>query len=407
MNSYHPKNSKLSLPDKGEPRRTAEPTCTIAKKCSGCQLSNMSYDRQLDYKQAQAVKLLRRYGHVDKIIGMANPYHYRNKATAAVRRTASGKIISGVYSSATGGLTSTDSCFLNDIVANKIIASARGLVAQLHIPVYNPTGGNGYVRHFMVRHSRVTNEYMFTIVCAKDNPPNIDKFAKKLIALHNEVKTVVLCVSNSRKQTVGTVARILHGNGYIQDILCGKHFRISPQSFYQVNPAQTQVLYDTAADFAALTGKERVLDAYCGIGTIALSVSDSAREVVGVELNDAAVKDALVNADLNNASNVRFIAEDAADYIQRAAENGEHFDTVFLDPPRAGCSRRFLLSLGNLAPETVVYISCNPQTLARDLYFIVKNGYKVRKLQPVDMFPWTKHIETVCLLSKSNAKEHI
>ncbi len=396
--------------------------CAVSKKCSGCQLSNIDYSRQLRYKQAQAVKLLRGFCHVESIIGMAYPCHYRNKATAALRRTTSGKIISGVYQSATGGIVATDSCLLNDSAANKIIAAARGLIIQLRIPVYDPATGNGTVRHFMVRSSRAAGsartEYMLAIVCATDSPPRIDEFAQRLTAEHSEIKTIVLCKSTSRKQTVGSVVRVLTGSGYIEDTLCGKRFRVSPRSFYQVNPTQTQVLYETAADLAQLTGSERVLDAYCGTGTIGLTVCGAAKEVVGVELNESSVRDAQENIALNGATNMSVVCGDAAELMAKTARaakarlgtaaksvsptetNG--FDVVFIDPPRAGCSMKFLKALVSVSPQRVVYVSCEPQTLARDLRFLTQHGYTVRRIQPVDMFPWTKHIETVVSLSQAD-----
>ena len=196
-------------------------------------------------------------------------------------------------------------------------------------------------------------------------------------------------------------------NGYIEDILCGKTFRISAKSFYQINPTQTEVLYGLAVDFAGLTGKERVLDAYCGTGTIGIVASDKAKEVIGVELNEQAVRDAKVNAKLNNTENIRFFAADAGKFMVEAARAKEKFDLVFMDPPRAGSDLNFLKSLVTLAPEKVVYISCNVETQARDLTFLCKNGYRVKKIQPVDMFPHTNHVETVVQLVRKNPDTHI
>lgn len=377
-----------------------KPICKVSKKCGACQLSNMDYTRQLNFKQANVVKLLRRFGHVGKIIGMAYPYNYRNKVQAVVRRASNGNIVTGVYQSSTGGIAVTDSCFINDVKANEIIVSARRLFVSLKIQPFNPQNGRGTVRHIMVRKGFLTNEYMVVLVCASDKLPNADILTNKLIEKYPEIKTVVLNVNKSPKMMLGTYEKVLFGNGYIEDVLCGKRFRISPRSFYQVNPTQTQVLYTTAVDYAELSGKERILDAYCGIGTIGLVASDSVKEIVGVEVNGDAVNDARINAELNNVKNAHYYKADAAAFMREAAESGEHFDAVFVDPPRAGCNRIFLQSLAALSPSKIVYVSCNPQTLSRDLYYLIHNGYEVRKIQPVDMFPHTNHTECVVLIQK-------
>lgn len=380
------------------------PVCDVAKKCGACQLSNMDYSRQLKFKQAGAVKLLRRFCRVNQIIGMAYPYHYRNKVQAAVRRGANGRTVTGVYQSSTGGVVATDNCFINDKKANEIIAYLRGLLISLKIPPYNPKNGSGAVRHIMVRKGFATGEYMAVIVCVSDKLPNSDKLVQKLVDQYKEIKTVVLNVNKSPKMLLGANEKVLYGDGFIEDVLCGRRFRISPRSFYQVNPAQTEVLYSTAIDYAELTGEERVLDAYCGIGTIGLVAAKSAKEVVGVELNGEAVKDAKANSELNGADNIKFFKADSGEFMRNAAARGEHFDVVFADPPRAGCSREFLKSLVELKPDKAVYISCNPQTLARDLYFLIHNGYEVRRIQPIDMFPHTNHVECVCLLTQQKAE---
>lgn len=376
------------------------PVCKVAKKCGACQLSNMDYSRQLSFKQATVVKMLRRFGHVSKIIGMAYPYYYRNKVQAAVKRASNGNTITGVYQSSTGGIVVTDDCFINDKKANEIVTAIRKLIISLKIPVFNPQNGRGTVRHIMVRKGFATGEYMVVLVCANDKLPNSQELVEKLVLKFREIKTVVLNVNKSPKMMLGSYEKVLFGDGYIEDILCGKRFRISPRSFYQVNPTQTEVLYSTAIDFANLTGRERVLDAYCGIGTIGLIAADKAKNVVGVELNGEAIKDARINAKLNNVQNADYFKADAAAFMREAAKEKERFDVAFVDPPRAGCNRVFLESLAYLKPEKIVYVSCNPQTLSRDLYFLIHNGYKVNAIQPVDMFPHTGHVECVVLMSR-------
>lgn len=376
--------------------------CSVARKCGGCQLSNMDYERQLKFKQAYVVKLLRRYCRVNDIIGMDNPYHYRNKVQAIIRRASNGKIISGVYQSVNSGIVVTDDCFLNDIKANEMIKYIRGQLTKLKIKPFTPKNQQGYIRHIMIRKGSSTGEYMAVIVAVSENIPNIDKLTANITEKYKEIKTVVLCVNKSDKLMLGKNEKILYGKGYIDDVLCERKFRISARSFYQVNSVQTQVLYSKAMEAAQLTGQERVLDAYCGIGTIGLCAADKAKTVLGVEINGDAVHDAIANAKRNNITNADFIHADAALFMQEAAENGERFDIVFADPPRAGCSKVFLEALIKLAPKRVVYISCNPETLARDMYSLTKNGYKTEMIQPVDMFPHTKHIECVVLMSRIN-----
>ena len=252
-----------------------------------------------------------------------------------------------------------------------------------------------------MRNARQTGEYMVVLVCFDDELKGEEQLVSMLVKRFPQIRTVVLNVSRSAKMTLGARERTLFGDGYIEDVLCGRRFRISPRSFYQINPVQTEALYDTAARFAQLSGRERVLDAYCGIGTIGITAGRGARQIVGVELNGAAVKDARENAALNGMDNAEYFEGDAAEFMREAAKNGERFDVVFADPPRAGCSRVFLSSLCELSPKKVVYISCDPETLARDLYYLTNNGYKVRSIQPVDMFPNTKHLETVCLLTRN------
>lgn len=383
------------------------PTCKVAKKCGACQLSNMDYTRQLSFKQATVVKLLRRFGHVEKIIGMAYPYHYRNKVQASVRRASNGNTITGIYQSATNGIVVTDSCFINDQKANEMIKTIRRLFADYKIQPYNPRNGRGTVRHIMIRKGLATGQYMIVLVCADTKLPDLTEFCKALTERYNEIRSIILNINKLDKMMLGSNEKLLFGTPYIEDVLCGKRFHISARSFYQVNPLQTEVLYSTAIDFANLTGTERILDAYCGTGTIGIAASDKAKSIVGVELNGEAVKDARTNAELNGISNAKYYKADAAAFMREAAANGENFDVMFIDPPRAGCSRVFLEAAAKLAPKRTVYISCNPQTLSRDLYFLIHNGFRVEKIQPVDMFPHTSHVEVVCLLSKLKSDKHI
>ena len=388
--------------------KTNPDACPLAKKCGGCQLQNMTYERQLKWKQARCEILLKKFGKVEKIIGMENPYHYRNKVQAAFCRTKSGKIISGVYQSGSHRIVSVDSCMTEDEIADKIIVDIRNMVPKFKIWTYDEDKGTGFLRHVLVKRGFSSGQVMVVIVGASGYFPMKKKFTAALLEMHPEITTVVLNINPKDTNLVlGDREEILYGNGYIEDTLCGCVFRISPKSFYQINPVQTEKLYGKAMELAKLDKDTKVLDAYCGIGTIGLVAAKTAGDVIGVELNPDAVKDAISNAKRNNSKNARFYCADAGDFMQELAENGERFDVVFMDPPRSGSSRKFIESLAVASPEKVVYISCNPETLARDLQMITKKGYKVRKICPVDMFPHTNHTETVCLLSKLNTKHHI
>ena len=388
--------------------KTNPDACPLAKKCGGCQLQNMNYERQLKWKQARCEILLKKFGKVEKIIGMDNPYHYRNKVQAAFGRTKSGKIISGVYQSGSHRIVMVDSCMTEDETADKIIVDIRNMLPKFKIWTYDEDRGTGFLRHVLVKRGFASGEVMVVIVGASGYFPMKKKFTAALLEMHPEITTVVLNINPKDTNLVlGEREEVLYGNGYIEDTLCGCVFRISPKSFYQINPVQTEKLYGKAMELARLDGNTKVLDAYCGIGTIGLVAAKTAGEVIGVELNPDAVKDAISNAKRNDAKNARFYCADAGDFMQEIAENGERFDVVFMDPPRSGSSKKFIDSLAVASPERIVYISCNPETLARDLQMITKKGYKVRKICPVDMFPHTNHIETVCLLSKLNTKHHI
>ncbi len=374
--------------------------CPHAKKCGGCQLQNLPYPEQLRMKQAKLIRLLGRFGRISEIIGMEDPTHYRAKVQAAFRQK-SGAVVSGVYQSSSGRIVDVEECLLEDPCAAPILRTIRKLCASMKIKPYDISTGRGFLRHVLIRVSRTTGEIMVVLVTTPGEFRGERSFGNELLRRHPEITTLVRNINSTDTALfLGHESFVLHGEGYITDRLCGLTFRISPRSFYQVNPAQTEILYAKAREFASLTGNERVLDAYCGTGTIGLSMAASAREIVGVEVNRDAVADARENALRNDIPNAIHITADAGQYMREAAAAGESFDVVVTDPPRAGCSPAFLKSLLTLAPERVVYVSCDPETLARDLHMLVKGGYRVRRIQPVDMFPFTGHVETVCLLSK-------
>ena len=377
--------------------------CPLYKKCGGCQLQNMTYDSQLSYKMAKEIKLLSKFGKVDEIIGMDDPYNYRNKVQAAFGKTRGGKTVSGVYQSSSHRIVMVDECMIEDKRADKIIVSVRKLIDEFKILPYNEDTKKGFLRHVLVKTAKQTGEVMVVLVTSTYTFKGKNNFIKELLTIHPEITTIVQNVNNkSTSMVLGKDETVLYGKGYITDILCKCKFRISPKSFYQINPMQTEILYNKALEFAGLTGKEIVIDAYCGIGTIGICASEYAKNVIGVELNPDAVHDAIINAKLNERKNIYFHNMDAGKFMVDMAKAGEKADVVFMDPPRAGSDINFLSSLFTLSPKRIVYISCNPETLARDLLYLVKNGYKVKKIQPVDMFPHTNHVETVVLLVKSH-----
>lgn len=379
--------------------------CPLAKKCGGCQLQNLSYDEQLHLKQATAIRLLGRFGHVEEIIGMKDPYHYRNKVQAAFGVNRQGQIISGVYQSASHRIVPVSDCMIEDTVADQIIVTIRGLLKSFKIRPYDEDTGRGTLRHVLVRRGWRSGEILVVLVTAHGMLPGKRNFVRALLQRHPDITTIVQNINAGQTSLVlGPHSEVLYGPGYIHEQLGDFTFRISPRAFYQINPVQTEVLYRTALDYAGLTGKETVVDAYCGTGTIGIFASRNAARVIGVENNRDAVRDAISNAKANRADNVRFYTADASDFLQDMAKAGEHADVIILDPPRAGSDERFLAAVTAVGPERVVYVSCNPETLARDLGYLTRNGYRVTRIQPVDMFPHTEHIETAVALTRTDGK---
>ena len=373
--------------------------CPAAKKCAGCQLQNLEYTRQLALKQSIAVKLLGGFCRVEGIIGMESPFYYRNKVCAAFGTTARGQIISGIYRASTHDIVKVDSCMLEDAAASAVAVTVRSLLGEFKLSAYDERTGRGFLRHTLVKRAFATGQMMVVLVSATPIFPSKQNFVKALLQRHPGITTVVHNINPHRTSMVlGERESVLYGKGYIEDELCGMRFRISAKSFYQINPVQTKLLYNTALEYARLTKNDTVIDAYCGTGTIGIIAAPAAKSVTGTELNADAVKDARANARLNGTDNITFVCRDAGEFMLDAAAAGAHCNVVFTDPPRAGCSREFLTALIRLAPERVVYISCNPETQARDMTVLCKNGYRVKKIQPYDLFPHTKHVETVCLL---------
>lgn len=383
------------------PEKKTDNGCQYAKKCGGCDYQGMPYEKQLKEKQRYVEKNVAQFCKVRPIVGMEEPYHYRNKVHAVFDIAKGGKIISGVYKAGTHDVVNIDSCQIEDGLSDAIIRDIRGLLRSFRIKTYDEDTGYGLLRHVLVRRGFESREVMVVLVLGSPILPSKNNFVKALRLLHPEITTIVINVNDKKTSMVlGEKETTIYGKGYIEDTLCGCTFRISPKSFYQVNPVQTEVLYNKAIEYAKLTGKERVVDAYCGIGTIGLIASSKAKEVISVELNRDAVRDAITNAKRNSIKNVRFFNADAGEFMVGMAEDGADVDVVFMDPPRAGSDEAFLSSVVKLSPKRVVYVSCNPETLARDLKYLTKHGYEAKECTPVDMFPFTKHVETVVLLSK-------
>lgn len=379
--------------------------CPVFCKCGGCQILDMPYEKQLEMKQKQLKKLLEPYCPIAPIIGMKNPDHYRNKVHAVFDHDKKGNPISGVYAPNSHRVIPVESCLIEDQKADEIIATIRGMLKSFKIRTYDEDTGYGLLRHVLIRRGFSTGEIMVVLVTASPVFPSKNNFVKALREKHPEITTIVQNINGrGTSMVLGDKEHVLYGKGYIEDILCGCRFRISSKSFYQVNPVQTEVLYRKAIDAAGLTGKERVIDAYCGIGTIGIVASKLAKEVIGVELNRDAVRDAIENAKINGIKNVKFFCNDAGKFMLNMAESGEGTDVVFMDPPRSGSTEEFIDAVAKMGPKKVVYVSCSPETLARDLEYFKKKGYRAKMGWGVDMFPHVDHVETVCLMSRTEGK---
>ena len=375
--------------------------CPIYRECGGCQYLHLTYSQQLKEKQKYIEKLLGGMCPVLPIIGMDAPYHYRNKVHAVFGLDRKNKPISGIYKEGTHRIIPVDSCLIEDQKADEIIVTIRSMLRSFKIRIFDEDTGYGLLRHVLIRRGFATGEILVVLVTASPVFPSKNNFVKALREKHPEITTIVQNINGRNTSMVlGEKEHVLYGKGYIEDVLCGLRFRISSRSFYQVNSVQTEKLYAKAMDMAKLTGKETVLDAYCGIGTIGLIASKKALKVIGVELNPDAVRDAVQNAKKNDITNAQFFCNDAGRFMNNMASRGEKADVVFMDPPRSGSTEEFINSVSLIRPKRVVYISCGPETLARDLKLFAKHGYKPREACPVDLFGWTGHVETVVLLSK-------
>lgn len=379
--------------------------CFVSDKCGGCSYRHISYAQELEVKKQRVQDALERIGgldiKVDEIIGCEENEHYRNKAQYPVGMDSVGHTLIGFYAKRSHRIIDCRNCKLQPESFEGILKTLERWFALAGISCFDEQTGKGIIRHIYLRKAQATGQTMVCLVINSDDIPQKDKLIELLTAQDKTICSIVLNINKKRTNVIlGEVCKTIWGKDYIEDILCGLTFRISPLSFYQVNAKGAQVLYSKAKEYADLKGDETLLDLYCGAGTIGLSMARNVKQVIGVEIIEQAIENANENAKLNGIDNVRFICDDAGGAAQTLAEEGLIPDVVVLDPPRKGCSRQTIDAVVSMRPRRVVYVSCDPATLARDCKLFEEQGYKVQKATAVDMFARTVHVETVCLMSK-------
>ena len=383
-----------------------KPECGIYKQCGGCQVQHLSYEGQLKMKHDTVVNHLKRIGHIEDAnvlptIGMQNPSRYRNK-TQVPFGYADGKVVAGFYQKRSHEIINMQSCLIQTDISDQIVETMRQLCQELEIDPYNESLNLGVLRHVIVRVGFKTEEIMVTLVTRTHEIPNSELRIQRLVSKYPKIKSIAQNVNPKVTNVIfGDETRILYGESYIYDEMNGIRFAISPRSFYQVNPIQTETLYSKAVEYAQLSGNEIVFDAYCGIGTITLFLAQHAKQVYGVEIIPEAIEDAKMNARLNGFENTQFAVGKSEEIIPAWIENGIVPDVIVVDPPRKGCDRSLLDTMLEAAPDRIVYVSCDSSTLARDLRVLIDGGYKLEVVQPVDMFPQTAHIECVAKLVRA------
>ena len=381
-----------------------QPICEHNRECGGCQLQHLDYKEQLRLKQDIVREALRRIGGLEipvhPTLGMENPWNYRNKAQIPVGLH-DNKIIAGFYKKRSHNIVDLTCCHIQHPANDNVTHTVRRILQELSIPVYQEKEHKGFVRHIMVRTSFTTNDVLVVIITNGHNFTNSDKLVKGLQESVPHLYGIVQNINTRRGNTVlGQEEVTLWGKPWLREKLDGLEFKVSPRSFFQVNPIQTETLYRKAMEYAALTGNETVFDLYCGIGTISLFLARSAAKVIGVEAVEDAVRDARENAALNDINNAEFHVGTAETIVPKLYKEGYQADVVVVDPPRKGCDEALLSTIATMSPKRIVYISCNPSTLARDLKYLNNNGFEPIEAQPVDMFPHTPHVETVTLITR-------
>ncbi|MEE3420589.1 MAG: 23S rRNA (uracil(1939)-C(5))-methyltransferase RlmD [Lachnospiraceae bacterium] len=384
-------------------------TCPWRKKCGGCTTIGQPYQLTLDTKLKKLNETVRPAAKVDEIVGMEDPYHYRNKVhwCFAMQNNAYNERVhvAGIYAAGTHKVISVSNCLIENEEADAILKDIVQIARKYKMPYFDEDTGLGLLRHVVIRTGHKTGQIMVVLVLSDREMPGKKNFVDLLRKKHPNIETVVINVNDQKTNMVlGERETNAYGRGFIEDELCGKRFRISSRSFYQVNSEMTEKLYGTAIEWANLTGHEKVVDAYCGIGTIGICTADKAKSVIGCELNPDACKDADVNVKRNGLKNVRIVNEDAGRFLSEMADEHEKADVIFLDPPRSGSTEEFLDAAAAVSPGRIIYISCGPESLARDLKYLKKKGYTPRKAKAFDMFPFTDHVETVVLMSRIEGK---
>ena len=386
------------------------PPCPVARQCGGCQIQAMDYARQLAFKERKVINNLVRIGGFDEqrirdmmepIVGMETPYHYRNKAQFPVGCDREGNPVAGFYAGSTHSIIPHTDCLLGIPQNCEIMDVILTYMRANKVPAYQEESGRGLIRHVLIRAGFRTGQIMVCIVINGDRLPNEDKLVESLSALPNMTSVSVNINKENTNVIMGRKVRVLWGKEYIEDYIGEVKFRISPLSFYQVNPVQTEKLYRLALEYAGLTGRETVWDLYCGIGTISLFLAQRAAHVYGVEIVPEAIRDARENAAVNGLTNADFYVGKAEEVLPEQFEkNGIRADVIVVDPPRKGCDELCLNTMLKMQPERIVYVSCDSATLARDLKILCDGGYTLERVRAVDQFGHTVHVETVCLLSK-------
>ncbi len=382
------------------------PACGLYAECGGCQLLHMDYSGQLEFKRRRVIEVMERLGGfkgitVHPVIGMPEPWKYRNKVQYPFALDDQGKVVIGCYQKGTHNVVDTRECLIQHDLNSRIMNRLRELAQGLGISVYDEKTGQGLLRYVLVKNGFESGEAMVVLVTNGSEFPEGKELASMVASDFPELKSVVQNINTSGGNVVlGARNKVLYGEDGIIDRLGDLEFKISATSFFQVNPAQTEILYQIAMDYAQLTGTERVLDAYCGVGTLTLFLARQAKEVYGIEVIPEAIEDAKENAVRNKVDNVVFAMGATEEVLPKLANIGIDFEVAVVDPPRSGCEERVLQTFVKLNVPRIVYVSCNPSTLARDLKYLVNRGYKVKEIQPVDMFPHTYHIECVALMSR-------
>ena len=401
--SSHAFGKIIEIIKKSEYREEVD--CNTYKRCGGCNLRHINYEETLNIKQNTVQNLvnknLKQNVQVNKTIGMGNPYHYRNKAQYPLGLDKEGKAKLGIYANRSHEIIEMDNCLIQNPISEEIAKFISEFIKTNNISVYNEKTGKGIFRHIVIKIGIQTNQIMCILVVNSKNIPKEKELCNKLIEKFPNIKTIVKNINNKNTNVIlGKENVNLYGNGYITDILGDYKFKISPMSFYQTNPVQTEVLYNIAIEKSNLTGEETVFDLYCGIGTISIFLAKHSKKVYGIEIVEQAINDAKENARINGVENVEFYAGDVESTFDRILrENNVKPNVICVDPPRKGLDGTTLKNIIEIKPEKVIYISCNPATLARDLKALEKE-YDIKEIQPVDMFPFTGHVECVAVLCR-------